>query len=70
MPVECKHCGKPFEYSEAGAGGWGSREAEDIDYPHCGKVHARQVTAGHFESVKLSAEQEQAYFADKAKGKM
>jgi hypothetical protein len=52
MIDDCKHCGKPFKYLEAGEGGWGSREVEDIDCPHCGKSHVRQVTAGHFDSPR------------------
>jgi|SoiMethySBSTD1v2_1073268.scaffolds.fasta_scaffold659288_2 hypothetical protein len=69
MIVDCKHCGKPFRYWEAGAGGWGSREAEDIDCPHCGKTHGRQVTAGHFDSAKLTEDEEREYVAEKAKGR-
>lgn len=68
MPItECSKCGEPFHFGEAGAGGWGSREREDIDCPHCGKVHGRQVTAGHFESSKLTDEQLAAYRAENPK---
>lgn len=68
MIVECKHCGEPFKYVEKG-GGWGDRVAEDIDCPHCGKVHGRQVTAGFFESAALSPEEKQMYLAQKARSK-
>jgi hypothetical protein len=50
MIDDCKHCGKPFKYWEAGAGGWGSRGADDIDCPDCGRTHGRQETAGDFDS--------------------
>lgn len=66
MTVECKHCGKPFSYSEVGAGGWSSRDAEDIDCPHCGQVHSRQVTGGYFKSEKLTEDEEREYLASKA----
>jgi DNA-directed RNA polymerase subunit RPC12/RpoP len=69
MTVECSQCGKLFKFWEAGVVGWSSREAEDIDCPHCGKVHKRMVTGGHFESEKLTVEEEQAYLADKKKGR-
>jgi hypothetical protein len=66
MAEECKHCGKPFKYREVG-GGYGSREPEEIDCPHCKKTQRREMTAGGFESEPLTAEEEAAYVADKAK---
>lgn len=63
MITRCNKCQELFDYWEEGAGGWGSRNAEDIDCPHCGQVHGRQVTAGYFKSVKLTEQQLDDYYA-------
>lgn len=64
MVTKCKHCQQPFDYWEEGAGGWGSREREDIDCPHCARVHGQQVTAGHFRWAKLTPEQLATFLAE------
>ena len=72
MPVvECQKCGKPFKYSEKNFAGWDlmslKREREVIDCPYCSAEYGAMVTTGSFESEKLSAEEEQAYLAQKGK---
>lgn len=65
--MECRHCGKPFGFSEIGGQMPGSKESEEITCPHCYETAATRRSNGSFRSSTLNDAQLANWLADKGK---
>lgn len=61
--VRCTNadCRRPFYVSEIGGQMPGSKEPEEIVYPHCRSEVERGSSNGYFQTAALSAENESEY---------